>query len=305
MEIAWIEAFIAVVDHGGFSRAADALHKSQPSVSSHLAALERELGAVLLDRRKRPVMLTDTGEAFLKHARSALGELDAGRYDVAAVSGLHRGRVRFGSYPSASAGFLPAVLERFSSQFPGIDFALLESGTLELEDDLVNDLVDVIIRPVGSPFEADGLRTRVLWREPLDAVLPPGHPLSERDGPLDAALLTGVPIITSGRRRSSYIHTDRFWQETGLRRQVVFEPTQPQTMIALVRAGHGVGVTNRLAIRICDTSGLVVRPLAGPDPVREVAIHWMELRPLPAAARAFVDVLLSTPAPDGIQSLVN
>ena len=84
--IDWLETFVAVVDSGGFSAAAAAVHRSQSRVSAHVAALEQALGVTLFDRRHRPVGLTDAGEAYLPHAREVLAALDRGHAEIEAES---------------------------------------------------------------------------------------------------------------------------------------------------------------------------------------------------------------------------
>ncbi|WP_189557033.1 LysR family transcriptional regulator, partial [Mesorhizobium sp. M4B.F.Ca.ET.089.01.1.1] len=112
--------FLAVVEHQGFARAADVLHCSQPTVSNHVASLEHELRAVLLQRYSRPVALTEAGAAFLPHGRALVREIETARSAVADVTGLRSGSVTLGAYASAAAGYVPGILRSFRKRYPGI-----------------------------------------------------------------------------------------------------------------------------------------------------------------------------------------
>src|SRR5699024_12299758 len=97
------------VDHGSFSEAARALHRSQSRVSTHVAALERALGGLLIDRTHRPIGPTELGTTFLPHARAVLEALERGVEAVDQHTGTLRGRAVIGCHPSVSAGFLAGV----------------------------------------------------------------------------------------------------------------------------------------------------------------------------------------------------
>src|SRR5271163_609927 len=97
---------VAVVEHGGFTRAAEALHVSQPTLSQQVQQLEQRLGFNLLDRTGRTVRATDEGEAYLQHVRRAFAELNAAEQAVADVRGLGRGILRLGITPTFSSYFV-------------------------------------------------------------------------------------------------------------------------------------------------------------------------------------------------------
>src|SRR4051794_13153204 len=107
--------FRAVAHHGSFSLAADALALSQPAVSQHVAALERELGAQLLVRGRGGVHPTEAGEALLGHADAVAERLELATTQVAEVAGQERRELRVGAFPSAMAAIVPAALGRLAA----------------------------------------------------------------------------------------------------------------------------------------------------------------------------------------------
>lgn len=299
----WLSSFLAVVDHGGFAAAAENVYRSQPSISSHVAELEHRLGAVLFDRKERPVRLTEAGVAFLVHARAVQAELEAGEAEVQAVLGLLRGRVRLATYPSAGAAFVPALLREFAAQYPAVEVTLHEGAPLELGAALQTGEADLALRPLLPVPREAAVAHEILWVEPLVAVVPVDHPLAQFAG-LDLARLAEERLITLGtgsQRDADMTEMDHALGETGLDARVVLRTNEPQTLVALARGRHGIGVTNLLAAAVSDTSGTRVIPLHGTAHRREVGIFWDGARAMQPAVRACLDLVLEMPVPDAVQ----
>jgi DNA-binding transcriptional LysR family regulator len=305
--IDWLETFVAVVDSGGFSAASAAVHRSQSRVSAHVAALESALGVVLFDRRHRPVELTDAGQAYLPHAREALSALDRGVNAMESVIGVTRGAVVLGSYPSASAAFLPGVMCAFSRRYPQVQVQLTEQPTVRLADALNSGEVDLALRALMPPQRTQGLECRPLWRESLVAVFPPGHALAEAPAPIDVSALLDHPLVTIGAQvgQETLFETDLALIEVGGSPRVAWQTDQPQTLVNFVRAGLGVGVTNALAMHVSDTDGLEVRPVGSLDAGRVVGLFWDPHRYLPHAAQVLRDDILAAPIPESTRPAVS
>lgn len=296
----WLETFLAVVDRGGFSAAADTVHRSQSRVSSHIASLEQALGARLFDRRHRPVLLTDAGEAFLPHARAVLAELDRGHADVDAVLGVVRGHVVLGSYPSASAAFVPGLLRRFHARHPQISVDLTERTTLDLSEALGSGQLHLALRPLAPSDDTEGLSFRALWREPLVAVFLPDHPLAAVAAPVPLTELAKHPLVTIGGsvHREVMYEAHLALRACGALAKIAWQTDQPQTLVNFVRAGLGVGITNALAMAVSDTAGVTVTTVAAPAG-RTAGVFWDPRGELPRAAGALLEQILAIPVPAG------
>jgi DNA-binding transcriptional LysR family regulator len=297
----WLESFVAVVDSGGFSAAADAVHRSQSRVSSHVASLEQALGARLFDRRHRPVVLTDAGAAFLPHAREVLAGLERGQVEVDAVLGVVRGHVLLGSYPSASAAFVPGTLARFHSRHPQVSVDLTERPTIDLSEALGSGDLHLALRPLVPHGKIDGLEFRALWREPLVAVIPRGHPLAELSPPLSWTELVEHRLVTIGGSlgREVMYEAHLALKESGTTPFIAWQTDQPQTLVNFVRTGLGIGVTNSLAMTISDTAGLVVMEVGTLAQGRTAGVFWDPRRYMPRAAGALLREILDSPPPAG------
>ncbi|MEV8565189.1 LysR family transcriptional regulator [Streptomyces sp. NPDC051322] len=300
----WLVSFLSVIDTGSFSAAAEVVHRSQPRVSMHVAALEREAGVPLFDRDRRPVCLTDAGAVLAEHARAILRQLSGAEAAMAAHRGAARGVVTLGSYPSASVAFVPQLLERMARTRPAIKVVLVERSTLELDAALASGEVDLCLRPMTPP-PGPSVEYRPLWREGLIVVHRPDHPLAALPEPLPVASVADYPLITIGRLGSPDamgFETYRAFRERGFEPNAVQATNQPQTLISLVRSGLGIGVTNLLAVSTADTKGLVARKLDVPCG-RRVAVLWSGTNPLTPAARTLLREIESSNVPHDTQRL--
>jgi DNA-binding transcriptional LysR family regulator len=272
----WVGSFVAVAEHGGFSAAAQASYRSQSRVSAHVARLEAALGARLFDRSAHPAALTPEGRAVLPHARAMLDHLGAARAVAAAVQGL-TGEVRFGSYPSAAAYLYPRLVARLRERHPGVRVRLREGSTVELAEALARGDADLVVRPVLPEPAARALESRLLWTEPLVAVVADDDPLAGRAA-VGLAELARRPLVTVGDGEAGEprprFESDLAFARAGVEPRVACQTNQPQTLVSLVRHGVGVGVTNRLAMTTSNLAGVRLVPLAGDVPGRRVAVWW-------------------------------
>jgi DNA-binding transcriptional LysR family regulator len=299
--IDWLETFVAVVDCGGFSAAAASVHRSQSRISAHVAALEQALGVVLLDRRHRPVALTDAGEAYLPHAREVLAALDRGQADLESVAKVARGSVVLGSYPSASAAFLPGVLASFRRSHPQVRVDLTEQSTVGLAEALNSGDVHLALRALAPLADTEGLTCRPLWREPLVAVFPVDHPVARLAHPLPLSVLCEYELVTIGENTGQEVmyETNAAFRRCDTPPTIAWQTDQPQTLANFVRAGLGLGVTNALAMQVSDTEGLTTAPVGTLEQGRTVGVFWDPRRYLPRAARVLLAEISAAPIPPG------
>src|SRR5262245_15330090 len=124
MELDHVEAFVAVVRRGGFTRAASALHLSQPAVSRRLHLLEHELGAPLFERVRTGVLLTDAGRAFLPYAEALLASMKDGVEAVGALRGASAGTVSLALVGTLASTDLTELLARFRAAHPAVDLRI-------------------------------------------------------------------------------------------------------------------------------------------------------------------------------------
>jgi len=176
VELDHVEAFVAIVRRGGFSRAAAGLHLSQPAISRRVRLLETELGAPLFDRIHSGAALTDAGRAFLPHAEALLASMRDGVEAVAALKGGDRGTVTLAVVGTLASSPLTERLRRFREAFPAIELRVRTALSRE-----VSDLVRRGDATLGLRYERDShaeLVSTIVHEEPMVPVCAPHHRLA-------------------------------------------------------------------------------------------------------------------------------
>ncbi|MBV9659725.1 MAG: LysR family transcriptional regulator [Acidimicrobiales bacterium] len=190
MDLRQLQALIAIADHGSFSSAAAALRTVQSNVSSHIARLERELGAQLVDRQSG--RLTEEGNAVVARARRVSAELEAAVSDVAALRHEISGTARIGMIGTTARWLAPLLLDRMAAKHPKVRLLIGDGTSATLEPLLAAGSLDAAV--VNLPQSNPDLVERPLFDEDLLLVVPRGHPLAGRDR-VDIEDLDGLQLL--------------------------------------------------------------------------------------------------------------
>src|SRR5918994_5287619 len=180
-ELKQLRVLRAVRKAGSFSGAADEVSYTQPAVSKIIASLEREIGAVLVDRETRPIRLTDAGQALARHADEVFERLLTAEAEVQAIAQLHSGTLSAGTFSSAGAAFFVEALRELRAQHPGIQVLITEGMPSALVDKLRSGDLDVAVVfdfPQAGENRGEGLEIHHLLDDPFDIVLPATHHLA-------------------------------------------------------------------------------------------------------------------------------
>ena len=290
---AWL-SFVTVCDRGSISAAADDLGYTQSAVSRHVAALEQEMGAALLDRLPRGVRPTAAGEAMLRHARLVVGETARARD---AVSAALRGRapaLAVGAVPSATAGLVPQAIRRFVAESPEHRCTLRSAVSPVLQELVLSGDVDVAVVtdfPPGLP--ASRLLTRHhLLDDEMCVVVPADHATATGRRRLRLATLADDVWVEDnpGSERLLVSAAGR----SGFQPRLEMEAGDLAGKLALVAAGQAVALVPGLMLGSVP-AGVVVRRLVEP-PTRSVfALHQSSPVRHREEIRAFVRALQSKP----------
>ena len=211
MDLRHLEYVVAVADHGGFTRAARALHVSQPSLSQGVRGLEAELGVEVFTRLGRTVTPTPTGEALIAAARRVLVAMAGVRATVSSAAGLLEGRLDLVALPTLAVDPVADLVGHVRAAHPGITVRLVEpedAGTLE--EQIRSGRAEVGFSDISTSSE--GLRRLPLYRQELVAVCPPGTVVDADE--LTPAELAALPLIatppgTSTRRLLDVVCSSR------------------------------------------------------------------------------------------------
>lgn len=284
-----LQYFVAVAETRHFTRAAERVHVSQPSLSQQIRALEKELGAELFSRARGNVALTDAGEALLPLARRILADTDTARHEVQELAQLRRGRVRLGATPSLCTGLLPDVLRAFHDLHPGIQLLIEEGGSHDLVRELARGALDLALVVLPLPTPSPALTTVELLQEDLVVVSSAAAPAP--GGPVRIADLQGEPLVMFRHGYDLRELTVAACRAEGFEPSFTVEGGEMDAVLGFVRAGLGVAVVPRM---VAARSGrdLHVAVLAPPGLRRTIALaHRSDVAP-PRAARELQRMLL-------------
>lgn len=227
-----IQYFLAVAEYHSFTRAAAALHVSQPALSQQVKQLEESLGAQLFDRSGRKTRLTDAGEVYLRYAHSAAQALEQGKRAIHDVADLSRGSLRIALTPTFTPYLIGPLVEAFHQRYPNITLNLREIAQEQIEERLLADELDVGIAFEGArPQE---IETHPLLVETLALVVGSRHPLAgQRTAGLEA--LNAASLILLNAEFASREQIDRYCRQHGIRPHVQMEANAIGAVIEVVR----------------------------------------------------------------------
>jgi LysR family cyn operon transcriptional activator len=228
-----IRYFLAVVEHRNFTRAAEALHVSQPTLSQQIKQLEDALDAQLLDRSGRTIRLTDAGKAYAQYARRALQDLDAGRRAIHDARELTRGDLRLAMTPTFTAYLIGPLVARFNANYPGINLSVMEMNQDHIEALLAQDELDIGIGFMQA--RSVEIESRAWFVETLALVVGKGHPYAARRRPLSVREFEKESLVLLSGDFATRGHIDRHCQQQGIKPRIAIEANSIGGIIEIVQ----------------------------------------------------------------------
>lgn len=282
-----IRYFLAVAEQGNFTRAAEALHVSQPTLSQQIKQLEETLGTPLFDRSGRTVRLTDAGVAWMRYAQLALQDLDAGARAIHDVATLERGNLRLAMTPTFTAYLVGPVIDAFYRRYPGITLSIHEMTQDRIEALLAEDRLDLGI--AFGQAQLTDIEAEDLFRESLNMVVGSNHPLAQRFEPLTAQAFEQQPLALLSEDFATRQFIDDYCRQQVIRPRVVVEANAIGAIIEMVRRGS-LATVLPAAITQANPQLRVV-PLVAAMPARRAVLLQRKDAYRSAASRALVEVL--------------
>ena len=286
MDVRQLRYFLAVVDHGGFHRAAEALYVAQPSLSQSIKLLERDLGSTLFHRVGRGVVLTEAGRALIGPAREVAHGMALARAAVESVDGLTTGWVEITASASQSVDPLTSVIARFTRSHPGVTIAIRAALSAEqVVESVRSGRTELGLLASAGPVSTGGVRLHPVARQRFVLVTPPDGPFpAGAVVPLDA--LAGLRLIAGQPGTGMRAVVDDLIR-SGVDATIVVESEYREAILPLVLDGIGVAVFAEAWRELAERAGARVVEL---DPPRFLDVAYVSRNgPLTAAARAFLD----------------
>ncbi|MVU83801.1 transcriptional regulator CynR [Nocardia sp. ET3-3] len=282
-ELRHLRYLLAVAEHGNFTRAAEELHVSQPTLSQQIRQLERLVGVALLDRTGRSVRLTDAGVVYTDHARRALRELTAADRAVHDVEDLTRGTLRLAVTPTFTAYLVGPLVAEFHAEHPGITLEVIESAQEAMESAILADEIDLGIAFAGTSLP--GIETTALFEEALSLVVGEHH---RPDTPLPVTALADAELALLSRDFVTRGHIDDYLSAHGMTPRITVEANAIHSVLEIVRRTTLLTVLPPAIAAAYP--GLTTLDLDPPLPTRTVALLRRDHAYRSAAARAFTQL---------------
>lgn len=282
--------FAKVADLGNVTRAAEACHVSQPSLSQQISKLERELGQPLFERLGRGVRLTEAGKMFKRYSDQILSLTEDARTRVSDEP--DSGRITLAAIPTIAPYYLPGVLTRFAKECPRARVEIVEETTGNILRLLAEGDIDLAV--LALPIQAEHVHTKTLFTEELLAVLPAGHPLA-RKAKVSLKDLVLEPFVVLNEAHCLTGATMSFCARHSASPLVTAKSHQLLTVLELVRLGQGVSLVPAMAVPRGREDGREYRSLTGDKPTRTIALAWNRMRYRTQIFKRFVE-FLSVPA---------
>ena len=290
VELAQLEAFLQVAQHRSFSRAAEALFLTQPSVTARIQSLEREIGERLFERTGRSVTLTDAGHAFMPHAQRALTAVQEGTDAIEAVRHGDIGSIRIGASDTIATYVLPGILKQFRETRPRVHIHLTTGQTEGIVEKLLAGETHVAVSRLTQHPEVESLH---LYNDDLALVCSPSHPFASR-GRVTIAEAGKEPFLFFERSSSYHTLVYSMFLRVGVVPESVMELDSMETTKHMVEAGLGIAILPVVSVEREVKAGQLtrveIRDMEQPAQ-REVGVHVVRNRILAPPIRDFLRLL--------------
>lgn len=294
MDLRRLEVFLKVAEHGSFSRAAEALFLTQPTVSEHVRALEQDLGLPLLDRLGRGATPTPAGELLLGYARRMLTLAREARQAIDQFQGRMRGELAVGGSTIPGEYVLPVLIGQFKAKYPEISIGLLVGSSRQVTEWVEEGRVEVGV--VGAPPSSRAVLARELMADEMVVIVPADHRWVGHQT-VTLAEVRAEPLILRERGSGTRAALERALAGVGLDLSafcVAGEMGSTQAVKQAVRAGVGIALISRRAVLDeCRARLLVCVKVADLDVSRAFYLVAHRERTRSPVAQAFLEFVAS------------
>ena len=284
-----LQVFEAAARLGGYTRAAETLHLSQPAVSMQIRQLEEQAGMPLFDQIGKKIHLTDAGRALYRHAQDILAQVQEAQLELEEMRGVRRGQLNI-TIASTANYFAPKLLAAFCQRHPEVKVSLDVSNREHILA-LLNE-ADKDLAIMGRPPEASDLVAHPFMENPLVVIASPAHPLA-RARRIPLARLAEESFISREAGSGTRMAAERFFDEAGAHLSTAMEMSSNEAIKQAVQAGLGLGVVSIHTLEMeLVLDRLVILDVEG-FPIRR---HWYVVhrqgKRFSAVAQAFLDFVM-------------
>lgn len=285
MDTANLDAFLAVADTGSFSRAAERLHLTQPAISKRIATLEQQLDARLFDRIGKRVDLTEAGRALRPRAELIINTLKDTARALGNLSTTVQGRLQLGTSHHIGLHRLPPVLRRFTKAYPGVSLDIQFLDSEVAYEKVLQGEIELAVITLAPQIAPPVVATRI-WRDPLEFVVAPDHPLGQTRE-LELRQLAQYPAVFPGSNTFTHQVVGRLFEQHNLQPRIGMSTNYMETIKMLVSIGLAWSVLPRSML----DSQVRVLQLPGVQLERQLGCIHHSGRTLSNAGQALMSLL--------------
>jgi DNA-binding transcriptional LysR family regulator len=283
-----IQAFVAISELGGFSKAAEHLHVTQTALTRRVQKLESYLGLRLLDRTTRYVEVTAVGREFLPQAKAIVSEMTLAVGRLKDMSKNARGSFTLACVPTMASHVLPTVIHRYATAHPGNRIRLIDTSAFEVRDAVLHGQAEL---GIGVPTDRHpDLAETPLLEEPLMFFCREEHALSRMKS-VTWSDMRETDLIVVSSMTATRVFTDYQLAKRGISLSGAYEVQHHATAISLVAAGVGAAILPASTLEEGARPGVCRIPLTNPVVKRKITVLRRKNTTLSPAANAFFDVL--------------
>ncbi|MNI24981.1 HTH-type transcriptional regulator CynR [compost metagenome] len=291
MELKQLEYFMTLSQELHFTRSAEKLGITQPSLSQQIRLLEHEVGMPLFDRIGKKTMLTEAGKALQHHGYNVFHELSQARAVISELQGLKRGTLKIGSLLTVVNYLLPPTVMGFHNSYPNVELSVLGLRTGDIYNGLLQNELDLGI--VFLPMEHEDLEAVPLYKEHLALAVSKDHSLAQTSF-VTLDILKDTPSVLLPNTYFLRQVINEQCQSLAFMPQPVLEMTTMESIINMVGKGIGVTILPKAYLDYIDHPQIRTIPIHNPVLTTQIGVVYRKNKHLCAASRVFMEQLVTT-----------
>lgn len=293
MDLHQIDIFCTLIRLRSFSKTAEALYLTQPTVSGHIKNLETELGVRLVDRLGKRVVPTEAGEILYRHGLKLLEQRDLARQEIERLSGRVSGELRIGGSTIPGAYILPSLIGKFRKRNPAVSVQLIIEDTAKITEAVLAG--ELCIGVVGAKITDPRIETHAYLKDELAVAVPAGHPWARKKSVAPSAL-KGEPFILREQGSGTLRIMEERLEKAGISLadlDVVAVLGSSDAVRQAVKAGLGISILSLRALRDdIEARRLAAVPVEGVRMERTFSVILLKGRSRSPLCKAFLEFLL-------------
>jgi len=285
MDIRHLQYFLEVARHNSFTKAAESLYITQPTISKMVRNLEEELGVELFERLGKRVVLTDAGWVLYSQAEVMVKSFESMTVHIHELMELKKGRIRIGLPPMVGANFFPRVIGKFCEQYPGIVLELLEVGSKKVEADVASGMLDSGV--VLLPIDEEVFESYSFVNEDIQVVVHPTHRLAARQE-VSLAELTDERFLLFHEDFALHSRIIDACVRVGFHPQVIYKSSQWDFLSEMVAANIGITLLPQTICSELEPERFRILSLVDPEIKWHLGMIWRKNAYLSYATREWI-----------------